>query len=198
MNELLRITPMSILHIGQKRKCEFNRAETVMSVVGATKWHTEYVNKYGAAPPQDDLILGLYSSAFTKETSRRLGVQFYFSVTEDFEYLKLILGLQEGNWIANGVWTTIGSMLPFRGDQGFVLLPHYRSTGYQNHPSPSNWQISLAGSLKITQVGILSSSSNSYMAKLPDRILVPGLVITSSEEVDLHEWIKEFRIGPTQ
>jgi hypothetical protein len=197
MNKLFKVSPASILNLGQHRQCTSRRAEAIMSVIGATAWYTGHVDKYKTSPAEDDLVLGYYPVAFLNEIASKLGAQFFANVSSDLSIIKSAVNTEGNNWIPHDACTGVGSLLPFMSGQTTLVAPEYESTSIRSHPSVQKWMILPGGEVKIEEVGILSSSAGNCDPELQASILVPGIFSTTAhQQCNLHEWIRNFRTGP--
>jgi hypothetical protein len=196
MNKLFKVSPASILNLGQHRQCTSRRAEAIMSVIGATEWYTTYVDEYKTSPAENDLVLGFYPLDFLNEITRKLGAQFFAGVSSNLAILESVVDAEGDHWIPRDDSVGVGSLLPFTSGPTTLVIPEHESAGTRGHPSVQNWMILPGGEVKIQDVGILSSSTESYVADLQASILVPGIFSTTAhQQCNLHEWIRNFRVG---
>lgn len=196
MIHLFSLSPASILYLGHHRKCTSNRAEAIMSVIGATDWYTQHLEKNKTSPSQDDLVLGYYPLAFLRETASLLGAKFFASVSSTSATLESVIDLNDGQWIPKAFAGGVGSLLPFTSSQAIMLPQQHDSTSTRDHPSIHTWCILPGGEVEIQHAAIISSSTQSYASELLAAIRVPELFSTGiQEQSDLHEWIRTFRVG---
>jgi hypothetical protein len=197
MNKLFRVSPSSILGLGKHRQCASKRAEAIMSVIGATEWYTTYVGKDKTSPAEKDLVLGYYPLNFLNEIARKLRAQFFASVSSDLSILESVVNTEGDRWIPRDNSVGVGSLLPFISGQTTLVTPEYEPADVRGHPSIRKWMILPGGEVKIQDVGILSSPAGNYDSELLASIPVPGIfLITAHQQCNLHEWIRNFRIGP--
>jgi hypothetical protein len=197
MNKLFKVSPATILNLGQHRQCNSRRAEAIMSVIGATQWYTTHVDKYKTSPAEDDLVLGYYPAPFLNEVATKLGAQFFANVSSDLSILESVVNTEGNHWIPRDTCIDVGSLLPFMSGETTLVAPEYESTSIRSHLSVQKWMILPGGEVKIQEVGILSSSAGNYDSELQASILVPGMFSTTAhQQCDLHEWIRNFRPGP--
>lgn len=197
MMELFRLSPVSIIYLGSHRQCTSNRAEAVMSAIGATKWYNDHLEKYKKPPPQDDLVLGHYPLTFLQEVANLLGARFFTCVSSDLGNLETVVDFSDGQWIVKDSERGIGSLLPFTSDRGVMMPQAHDSTVIRDHESTQHWRILRDGSVEVRKAAIISSSGRSYTSELSASVRVPQMFSPGPEEqVDLHEWIRTFRVGP--
>lgn len=98
MSELIWMSPSAVFTFGQLRQCSESRAEAIMSVIGATQWYEDHIAEHGTAPPEADLVLGLYPVAFLNEAASKLGPTFFTGAPTDLRYLSGAVTLENGTW----------------------------------------------------------------------------------------------------
>ena len=199
MNKLSTISPPSVLHLGQHRQCTSNRAEAIMSVVGATNWYRSHVDTFKTSPSESELVLGYYPAALLNEAAQKTGAKFYASVSSDLANLTGVVNIEGGVWEPAETSTAIGSLLPFSFGQTTLLAPEHQSLDIEDHPSTATWTVLPDGKVNIQEAGLLSSTNDDHgMPDLPASILVPGIFTTTpGGEINLHEWTRTFRVGPS-
>lgn len=199
MGSLYRLSPASILTLGDYRECtSSNRAEAIMSVVGATKWYKKFIGQRQEVPSSvgSQLVMGVYPLEFLQEVASELGAAFFATLTSDLAILDLAVDTTDGGWVPRDPCIAIGSMLPFRQIPGLVVGPGHAYTESRSHPAVRAWSIGPDGSLSIRCAGIVSCSERPPSpTTLRASINIPGLFSTGiTEQCDLHEWIRTFRI----
>lgn len=189
MNKLFKISPALVFYLGQHRKCTSDRAEAVMSVVGATEWYKRHMEQIESA----QLVLGCYPASFLNEAARKTGAKFYASVASDLANLEAVVEIKGGQWKPRDTSNAIGSLLPFTFGNTFLVAPEFQATEVRGRPSVDSWLILPDGRVSIRETGIISSTSGSYMRDLYASVLVPGIYMTGpDEQVNLHQWTREF------
>lgn len=195
MNKLFTISPASVFHLGQHRKCTSSRAEAIMSVVGATDWYKSHVETYKTSPSEDELVMGYYPAAFLNEAACKTGATFYATVASDLGNLSSVVDMEDGAWNLLDTSKAIGSLLPFTTG-GTTLLPQeHDPTDSKDHPSISTWTILPSGKVYIREAAILSSTVGNFPGDLQASVRVPGILTTAQEQINLHDWIRSFRIA---
>ena len=183
MSELPRMSPLSVLTLGNQRYCERRRAEAVMSVVDARAWFLEN-DEY--QQNQKDLVLGKYPLSFVREVRNKLKGQFFATADTTFE---------ESN--------KSGMLLPFSdtstGSRRAVVNPF----GAEDHPAVETWILGQDGSVHLPKVGIVAAYPSRSGTEEIARVLVPqgtpGIPErheTTRNEVDLNEFLASF--SPSQ
>ncbi|KAJ4417481.1 hypothetical protein N0V82_006145 [Gnomoniopsis sp. IMI 355080] len=158
--------PLIALIMGGTRFCEHSRAEAIMSVTGATKWHLDRpVEQFRTAKGREqsaagNLVCGLYPFEFVVEVYERVGASFFNGLQE----MSTLLGTKE---------PARGSMMLFRTIQsadGTFEVNRARGGGnvgesdMVDHPAVVDWKIQRDGSVKIPKAGIVASKYSSVQA----------------------------------
>jgi hypothetical protein len=206
MSDLNWVSPAAVFTFGQLRQCSESRAEAIMSVVGAVDWYKSYLSLHGTAPPENDLVLGLYPATFLNEAVAQVGPTFFTAIPTDLRYLLDAVSVNNDSWELNSEAGHVGSMLPFTKSPTYLVPPQKYSFGAYNHPSVQHWQISQDASVCISKAGIVTPQQlENEPSGEPDMIIVPlpdeydNLSLDSEIETvdgDLREWLQTFS-GPT-
>lgn len=157
----MTLNAAAVLTFGQFRECTSRRAEAIMAVTGATDWYVEQLRKSKRRPPEENLVLGLYPLPFVQEAARKAGPAFFTSLPTELRYLSTVVDLQAGVWRfrADNNPASVGSMLPFSREPGFLMPPQTPTQQEYGHPSVETWQIQQDGSIVVRQAGILQLTS---------------------------------------
>lgn len=203
MTQMLDTRPLTILALANQRYCEHSRAQAIMSVLGMTKWYDLYLEKHGTAPPENDLVLGVFPFEFIKEVKDRLGVQFFRSSASRCEVCpgEIFQPRKDG---ATTKIRPIGSMLPFSlaGSQSKAINTSVYTETAKGHPSVVTWNVLQDGTVQITQAVIFSSFRPDFpdfqipqtrLSPLQARVLAhsceEGLL---SKDVVLSDFLREY------
>jgi hypothetical protein len=185
-DQLLDLSRSAVLVMGNLRQCTESRAEAVMSVIGATDWYTNYLNRTGHAPPEDELVLGIYPLAFVKEAARRIGGAFYYvsrSIPETVSFLLEPFTRQ-----------AVGSMLPFSGslsDRISIKAMNSARDINEDHPAVASWNIQANASILIQKAGVLASTETSMSHPISASVILNRGQSVSFENVDLGRWLNQ-------
>jgi hypothetical protein len=181
---------LGILALAQLRQCSERRVEAIMSVMDATDWFTEHVNRYETRPDESDLVLDAYPLKFVKEAARKIGATFYGSLG----------ALKPGGLECQ----EFGSLLPFskpltgsiKTDPGF---DHNWYNDVIDHPAVDEWEIMANGSVAIRRAGILCSSDNPGGFSVEARLFIisqatpPGPI--AQFHANLDHWLSQVAEG---
>lgn len=195
-----------VLALGNGRQCTGQRAEAVMSALGATDWYEAATTAPdGTRTPYKEnpaeLVLGKYPLEFVAEICAKCPGEFFDSV----------FNLDRGDAYAAGAdmcaLENRGAMLPFsKGNDDFIKNSMYlsdgplRETSFSYHESVATWSISKSGMVKILRACILSSpeiSGEKWTDEYLPAIIFPSSTIKRSRRaveitpgyIDLHFWI---------
>ncbi|KAI0456528.1 hypothetical protein F5B21DRAFT_468055 [Xylaria acuta] len=179
-NALISRSPAAICANANVRYCEStNRAPAIMSALGVTDWYTQSTlssaTSSSGSPalnplpvrrgsvrksksPTEATVLGMYPLKFLQEAHIRFGASFFETSSWSFcvdDYTKAALGKGQ----------SMGTMLPFTKTQGWksgVAGTYGASTKTQvvDHQSVANWEIREDGSVAMTSVGCVFSTTN--------------------------------------
>ena len=155
MSELLIMSPVDILGLGQMRYCaNTDRAVAIMSALGVIDWFNEQKD-HGSKCSREELVGGQYPLAFVQEFHRRFG-SITFATTG-------VLGLDETFYEATqllqtDIATLKGSMLPFTLSMQSPKVSGIEIICPTDHPTVRTWSIQQNGSVKMDNVCIIASS----------------------------------------
>jgi hypothetical protein len=76
LQNLLQLSPSSIITMGNERHCISRRAEAIMSAIGATRWFQDFADF-----SWENLVLDLYPLAFVNLIREKIGSASFFSST---------------------------------------------------------------------------------------------------------------------
>ncbi|KAF2255483.1 hypothetical protein BU26DRAFT_545097 [Trematosphaeria pertusa] len=194
IKDVYRTTPASILTLGHYRQCTSSRAEAIMSVVGTTDWYKSSVLQATLNSEKEVLVMGYYPTEFLNEVVRKVEGPFFASVFPDLDIVESVVDLASGRWVPRKPCSAIGSMLPFTSIQGPVVGPVNGHGEACSHESIRTWLVTEDGSVKITQAGIVASSTRPSTVPIPASIMIPGIFSTGMDKnCDLGEWLCTFR-----
>ena len=182
MSELPRMSPLSVLTLGNQRYCESRRAEAIMSVVDAKSWFLE--NNESREDPSA-MVLGKYPLAFVREVRNKLKGQFF--ATADTYY-------EESN--------RVGTLLPFSDKSAANRRVVVNPFDAEDHPAVETWTIEQDGSVHLSKAGIVAAYPRKTGKEETARILMPVSTPgipgheTFRDEVDLSEFLASF--SPSQ
>ncbi|MCJ1387454.1 hypothetical protein MMC18_000297 [Xylographa bjoerkii] len=198
------VSPGTVFTLGQLRHCSENRAEAIMSVVGATDWFTSRLDEQRHPPPEDSLVLGYYPGAFLNEARRKIGPTFFTAVPSDLRYLTGAIDLSGGTWAILDNGRAVGSALPFTSSSTHLQPPQKYAPAAWNHPSLADWNIQNDGSIRVRRAGIFTYSETDAIEKIEDDWITAPLIdengqITLDSEVglargDLEDWLRDFSV----
>ena len=144
LDNLLLMSPTTILAMGYKRYCGSNRAEAIMSAIGITSWFTDAYDKSAAT--------GRYPPAFINAIRDRFGSgELFLSMPRRVDVQRILI---------NPSLESIGSLLPFGEERDSSQFDYdvFAIFNIVDHPSICCWTIEDSGSVRITEAGIVSSS----------------------------------------
>jgi len=192
LDELLEYTPLTALVVGNHRQCTGQRAEAIMSVIGATDWYlsTDEQNR------EENLVLGKYPIQFLREVQQILGADFFASNYELCCFWD-IFQLQEDGDLGAVVAGTLLPFDPLRARSKFVLAAD--SPERFDHPTTEKWKLADDGRVLMPEVGVVASTEDD-LDKETDQMLVATVIGPISEDepvkvdlpkkVNLHEWMR--------
>jgi hypothetical protein len=177
MSDLLIMSPVDILGLGQMRYCaNTDRAVAIMSVLGVTNWFNEKED-HDSQPSQEDLVGGQYPLDFLQEFHRCFG-SILFATTD-------VSSMDETFYEAPelsdaDIEALKGSMLPFTRSMQGPKVSGIEIICPIDHPTVCNWSIQQNGSVKMKSVCIIASShgpkEHPIMATIfPRRMRTPDL-----------------------
>ena len=184
---LLQLSRTSIMTMGNQRECLQRRAEAIMSAIGATEWF-----KTSAEDTREhDLVFELYPLDFVNEVREKMGSAAFFSSTPlGWEFQTVLRKFCIQTYL--GELEVLGSMLPF--GWGAENLAFESSSHMVEHSSVKTWLIEKSGTVRMTQVGLVSSSKETYETSMNCILAAPsqdsGWKKVEVRNVNLHEWIR--------
>jgi hypothetical protein len=158
MSDLLIMSPVDILGLGQMRYCtNTDRAVAIMSALGVIDWFNEQ-KEHDSKRSLEELVGGQYPLAFVQEFHRRFG-SITFATTD-------VSGLDETFYEAPELLQTDiaalkGSMLPFTRSMQSPKVSGIEIICPIDHPTVRTWSIQQNGSVKMDNVCIIASSHGS-------------------------------------
>ncbi|WYZ38156.1 hypothetical protein EsH8_III_000070 [Colletotrichum jinshuiense] len=222
---LTYLSPMDIMVHANYRVCKRSRAPAIMSALGVLDWYKDWAAKDDVRQnenriilqerkkkleakgkifdaekeklklPQEPLVLETFPIEFVHEAARKIGSSFYNVLTiintlrvEGFEAMFGYGDIQ------------IGSMMPFTKVHGWDS-PVYAAITIQgierkDHESVAGWEIMPNGSVLLSSVGILVSSTDKGGKPIDSLVMIPrkenGIFQTKAERnVDLQAKLEE-------
>lgn len=182
LTQILELSRIDIIRLGDRRYCEGRRAEAIMSVLGATTWFH---------PPGDreaDLILGKYPLRFVEEVRNLIPGEFFatyakapYADPNDFNQVVDVnlLGYDGGSLVtlySRKFFGFDGSLLPFSHmGHSYVRYDRIRRLQLDVHDSVRSWELATSGRVRITKACILSSSTIGDISKDPGDL--PGFFL---------------------
>ena len=174
MRELPRMSPQTVMILGNERYCESRRAEAIMSVLDARDWFSE-----GNASEMDAAVLGRYPLTFVQELRNKLGGNFFATADTFFTEVN-----------------EMGTLLPFSNKSTAHRRVMTNLFGTEDHPAVETWKICSNGQLLLPQVGIVAAYPPRSDRKEIARVLcpsgMPGVPENLREEVDLSTFLASF------
>ncbi|KAL3475922.1 hypothetical protein BJX99DRAFT_258999 [Aspergillus californicus] len=207
LNDFPNASRVTILSMGQKRYCESNRAEAIMSAVGAVDWYSSTNDSSVGIPEPRSNSLSVqktptngYPQAFLQEVADRVGPHFYATV---FSADGLIAALfQSLRPTSAGSLQGPATMLPFSFDRFTKFESVNSASGIRGtpHPSVRMWTINADLSVDIHQAAIISYTGQMRSGNHP---LVTNMVAPYADDsdfshgrhqndVDLDNWVNSF------
>lgn len=213
LEDLLNLSMIDILRLGDRRYCQERRAEAIMSAIGVIDWFIEDEN------PDTNLILGRYPQKFISAVRSRIPADFFATFAkmpqsdphDNHQILATSGNGMNGSQlirfyqfsISDSVETKLrGSMLPFSemGHLYFRLPPNIdnQSGSMINiHNSIKTWVIGTSGEIAMNQACVLSSSVFADIIKSPTKLpcffwgflyRTKGRQKSWMRKVDMHRW----------
>jgi len=175
MGELPRISPLTVLMLGNQRYCEDRRAEAIMSVIGAKDW---FVHNAGPGNSQP-LVLGRYPFSFVEEVRQKLKGSFFASADLVFEEVN-----------------ESGTLLPFSdksvGHRRIAVDPSHA----EDHPSVATWKLCPDGTVVLPEAGIMAAYPRRLEKNEMARVLVPkgtpDVPQCPTEDIELTDFLASF------
>lgn len=187
MIHLLKPTIKSILWLGDRRYCQKNRSEAIMSVIGVFNWDRN--------AKHDELVLGKYPLDFLEGVRQRCGANFFNSITSSD-----MVDPQDRE-AEGSASQAVGSILPIASQ----LRPEHLEIGHSDyadpleHPSLASWKIQKNGNVKIREAAVIASSESLDWEPMPAIVLdftsnmqtpVSDVDEIRKARVDLIQWIR--------
>jgi hypothetical protein len=152
MTGLNNVSPLSILWLGDQRKCtDRSRAPATMSAIGTTDWYGPDDGR--SDRPESPLILGRYPPEFVREVRQKFKAIFFA--------LRLLNNQNPTTTLPIDL-TPVGSMLPF-GDRPAMMkvdTVFELTLGFvPQHPSVETWEVQNNGTVHVREAGIMASST---------------------------------------
>jgi hypothetical protein len=196
LNDFPNASRVTILSMGQKRYCESNRAEAIMSAVGAVDWYSSTTNdSSGQKTPTNG-----YPQEFLQEVADRVGPHFYATV---FSADGLIAALFQ-SLRPNSAAPLQGpaTMLPLSFDKFTKFESINSASGIRGtpHPSVRTWTINADLSVDIHQAALISYTGQ---VRSGNHALLTNVVAPHADDsdfshsrhqdgVDLDNWVDSF------
>ena len=191
MNDLPRLSQLSVLILGNQRYCQKNRAEAIMSVLGVTDWlnnRVEILKQSSWEDFGDNLILGRYPLTFLHELRAKMGATFFSAFSQTGEEDR------EGALSAERL-PPEGSLLPFTYNRGSLRFTvDYGIQGARDHPAVAKWSILPTGSVNIREAGIVASYMPDTTCKKAFQTVDIYSVMRDAEDPELGR-VSKFEIG---
>jgi len=201
LQNLLQLSQLSIITMGNERHCTERRAEAIMSAIGATHWFRDYKSP----PNDDDLVLDLYPLPFVNEVRKKLGSASFFSSTPlGWEFHYVLHKFCSEKRTKKRKFEELGSLLPF-GPGAHTIAWEIESNPHMlEHPALQSWTIEPTGCVRINKAGLTSSSFPSLTSNFPPISQLRCTLVAPSAEndenkliiqqnVDLHAWVKSYK-----
>ncbi|KAI9664774.1 MAG: hypothetical protein M1821_006222 [Bathelium mastoideum] len=154
IGHLLYTTAMDILVIADRRECTSQRAEAIMSVMGAVEWYQSYQST-------SPTIMERYPLRFIENVRQRFGNgDFFKSRSLTTKALDISKSFENNSPVPK----PIGTLLPFGAKNMFETtwtrerLDAVNCVHYESHPSLSSWRVEADGSVNISEAGIIYST----------------------------------------
>ena len=174
MRELPRMSPQTVMILGNQRYCESRRAEAIMSVLDARDWFSECKTS-----ERDADVLGKYPLAFVQELRKKLGGKFFATADTFFTEVN-----------------SMGTLLPFSDKSTAHRRVMTNPFGTEDHPAVETWEICSNGQVLLPEVGIVaaypSRSDKREIARVICPSGMPGVPENRGEEVDLSPFLASF------
>lgn len=197
LTDIFRLTPLGILSNGERRQCQSNRAEAIMSVIGTTTWYEENPD---SAFEEQEMMLGKYPSKFVQEIRLKMGAPFFLANWYDGGYFG---GLVDHTVNTKGL-QPMGSMLPFGREllAKSVSIPMIFNSCQEGHESVETWTLFSDGRVHISKAVVLASNNTSaVVTNFPDLKIHARVYFEDSKDgdpvalLDLHTWINDQSIS---
>ncbi|KAL2827656.1 hypothetical protein BJY01DRAFT_255636 [Aspergillus pseudoustus] len=192
----------AILSMGGQRYCQANRAEAIMSAIGAVDWYSSAMQDISDSPESHPPFpANGYPQAFLQEVADKVGPQFYAANIPGAGLIPGLLRTLKSN--PGTIYQGPGTMLPFGFDRYAKIHSIVASNGIPNiaHPSVKTWRINTDLSVDIHQVSIISYTGQ---VRSVDREILadihappPGTSFSKLEDIhqpdtDLDHWVDNY------
>ncbi|CEJ90925.1 hypothetical protein VHEMI06677 [[Torrubiella] hemipterigena] len=168
---LLELSRTDILMLGNRRQCTSNRAEAIMSAIGATKWYKTGPELKNPAIVPNGLVLGKYPPEFVREVRdidqasffSRYWKSFWSDDGDAFQISGWDFCTEDGQDKA-GVYLAFndirGSLIPFHstGHKYADAWPELSELPWVTHASLESWKVKEDGTVSIKEACVLASS----------------------------------------
>jgi hypothetical protein len=196
LDNLLQLSQLSIITMGNGRHCFERRAEAIMSAIGATKWF-EGTSK---EQREENLVIELYPLPFVEEVRKRIGSAAFFSSTPvGWEFHYVLKKFCSEKRTKARKFEELGSLLPFGPGAHAIAFDIESNPHMVEHPALESWQIEDSGCVRISLAGIVSSSCEDQ-ATTPLRCIIVAPSAENDENVlftqrdgNLHAWIHSYK-----
>lgn len=197
LQNLLQLSQLSVIVMGNERHCTSRRAEAIMSAIGATDWFPDFND------PSDDsnLVLDLYPLPFVNEVREKLGSATFFSSSPlGWEFHYVLHKFCSEKRTKRRKFEELGSLLPF-GPGAHTLAFEVDSNPHMlEHPALKTWTIENTGCVRVKQAGIVSSSLTNEAPSGQLRCILAAPSAEGDEnkliiqqDANLHEWIRSYK-----
>jgi Heterokaryon incompatibility protein (HET) len=196
LQNLLQLSQLSIITMGNERHCTSRRAEAIMSAIGVTDWFRDFNDQ-----SDNNLVLDLYPLPFVNEVRVKVGSATFFSSTPlgwEFHYVlyKFCSDKRTKGW----KFEELGSLLPFGPGAHTVAWEVESNPHMLEHPALKTWTIENSGCVHIKKAGVISSSltNGARGGQLRCILAAPSAEgdenkLTVQQDADLHEWIRSYK-----
>ncbi|KAL3447812.1 hypothetical protein BJX65DRAFT_307864 [Aspergillus insuetus] len=202
LSSLLEINQVTLLGMTSRRYCSHSRARAIMAAIGATGWWTDHVQRAGKEPPETDLVLDTFQSAFINEVREKVGAAFFGSVNvnQSSEMIDVALS-SDGGLRSRFGRPVVGSMLPFSSRPDQQKESYVWSQDFHDHPSVRSWRICLDGSVEIREVGLVAVGDADEFMGFSKASSLPAAIMAFErngtkvkQDTDLQQWVE--RVPP--
>jgi hypothetical protein len=196
LENLLQLSQLSIITMGNGRHCLERRAEAIMSAIGVTKWFG------GTSKEQreENLVIELYPLPFVEEVRKRVGSAAFFSSTPvGWEFHYVLKKFCSEKRTKKRKFEELGSLLPFGPGAHNIAFDIESNPHMVEHPALESWQIKESGCVRISLAGIVSSScENQATTPLRCIIVAPSPendenALVTKHDANLHAWVHSYK-----
>lgn len=150
LSDLASPSRMSLLIAAESRKSTGPRAEAIMSAVGVTDWFESFRQLHSKAPPQKNLVFGLYPLEFLTEAQHKIGGSFFLHHRAPV------------NTIADAkLGEPLGTMLPLAYNKKYWQVTQALNLSTTNWSTSltDSWKIQIDGSVLVKEAAILAGTN---------------------------------------